>query len=86
MRVTLFGVAVGYSATIADPRGCHCNRRPLYEDFKHCITQVLIISVHLEPWPLRALLLLRVLLLLGDAESDAVGGRQRRGAQQRQGL
>ena len=23
-------VTVGYSDTFADPRGCHCNRRPLY--------------------------------------------------------
>ena len=27
---TAVTVTVGYSDTFADPRGCHCNRRPLY--------------------------------------------------------
>ena len=52
----------------------------------YVLKKVLIISVHLEPWrsgrPLRDLLL----RILRDAESDPVARRQRRGAQQRQGL
>ena len=32
-RKTAVRVTVGFSDTFTDPRGCHCNRRPLYDHF-----------------------------------------------------
>ena len=45
---TAFRVTVGYSDTFANPRGRHCNRRPLY--IENDTFLFLLLSYVLEPW------------------------------------